>query len=251
MKESSDKSLLLFISFFVILCGGYIVFNQLGEHKGISLDGNNASKYFSEDGLPRFNFSRNNKSNFSTHNSGSSALIGTLKNTEVKLDVNQTEISNIQVDFPNINSSAIRKKVQVNSDNNSVSNSNNINYNSSSTSHSEYNYNAQRQIQEQANTYSNNKLSSINSVAPTSLNTYTAKSTDGGSNLSTQSYLADNSASLLINNFGDVGNNNGRMLLDGESNPGDPGTLVPVGDGTWLLLLFVLAYTIWVFKFKK
>jgi hypothetical protein len=250
MKESSAKSLLLFVSFLVILCGGYVVFSQLSDHKKISLDGNNAGKYFSEDGLPKYDFASNNKSSFSTNHGGKKGLISSLTNNEDNLNENQTEVSNNQVDFPTIDNSSIRKKVQVSIDN-SAKSSNLVGYNAiSSYNHSQNNYNTQQQVSEKVNTYSNTRSNVTNSVTPT-LDAYATKSKVGGSQMLSESYIADNSASLLINNFDITGNanSNGRMLLDGNSNPGDPG-IIPVGDGILTLLLFVLAYTFWVFKFR-
>ncbi|MEI7502947.1 MAG: hypothetical protein WCJ61_06655 [Paludibacter sp.] len=59
-------------------------------------------------------------------------------------------------------------------------------------------------------------------------------------NTSTNAFLANNSLSLTT----DLSNNSTSMLIGGDSNPGDPG--VPVGDGTWILLIMMLAYS-----FKK
>ena len=55
-------------------------------------------------------------------------------------------------------------------------------------------------------------------------------------NNSNNSFLANNSLSLTT----DLSGNNSPMMIDGGSNPGDPG--VPVGDGTWVLIVMMLAY---------
>jgi len=55
-------------------------------------------------------------------------------------------------------------------------------------------------------------------------------------NNSNNSFLANNSLSLTT----DLSGNNSPMMIDGGSNPGDPG--VPVGDGTWALIVMMLAY---------
>ena len=59
-------------------------------------------------------------------------------------------------------------------------------------------------------------------------------------NNSNNSFLANNSLSLTT----DLSGNNSPMLIDGGTNPGDPG--VPVGDGTWVLIVMMLSYS-----FKK
>lgn len=56
------------------------------------------------------------------------------------------------------------------------------------------------------------------------------------SNTSSNSFLANNSLSLTT----DLSNNTSPMLIDGGTNPGDPG--IPVGDGVWILLLLSMAY---------
>ena len=56
------------------------------------------------------------------------------------------------------------------------------------------------------------------------------------SNNSPNSFLANNSLSLTT----DLSGNNSPMLIDGETNPGDPG--IPVGDGTWVMLVLLVGY---------
>ena len=53
---------------------------------------------------------------------------------------------------------------------------------------------------------------------------------------SSNGFLANNSLSLTT----DLSGNNSPMLIDGETNPGDPG--IPVGDGTWVFLGLLVGY---------
>ena len=53
---------------------------------------------------------------------------------------------------------------------------------------------------------------------------------------SSNTFLANNSLSLTT----DLSGNNSPMLIDGETNPGDPG--VSVGDGTWVLMGLLVGY---------
>jgi len=64
------------------------------------------------------------------------------------------------------------------------------------------------------------------------------------SNTSSNSFLANNSLSLTT----DLSANNSPMLIDGETNPGDPG--VPVGDGEFILIGCLLVYGM-VLKLKS
>lgn len=56
-------------------------------------------------------------------------------------------------------------------------------------------------------------------------------------NNSNNSFLANNTLSITT----DLSDNNSPMMIDGGSNPGDPG--VPVGDGTWVLLIMMMVYS--------
>ena len=56
------------------------------------------------------------------------------------------------------------------------------------------------------------------------------------SNTPSNSFLANNTLSIST----DLSDNNSPMLINGGSNPGDPG--VPVGDGTWVLMMLLGIY---------
>ncbi|MEI7504231.1 MAG: hypothetical protein WCG93_11765 [Paludibacter sp.] len=58
------------------------------------------------------------------------------------------------------------------------------------------------------------------------------------SNNSSNSFLANNTLSIST----DLSDANSPMLVGGDSNPGDPG--IPVGDGTLLMLLMMLTYSL-------
>ena len=64
------------------------------------------------------------------------------------------------------------------------------------------------------------------------------------SNTSFNSFLANNTLSLTT----DLSGNNSPMLIDGGTNPGEPG--VPLGDGTWVLLGLLMVYGI-ILSYKK
>jgi len=57
-------------------------------------------------------------------------------------------------------------------------------------------------------------------------------------NNSSNSFLANNTLTITT----ELSDNNSPMMVGGGSNPGDPG--VPVGDGTYILLIMILVYSL-------
>jgi len=57
-------------------------------------------------------------------------------------------------------------------------------------------------------------------------------------NISSNSFLANNTLTITT----ELSDNYSPMMVGGGSNPGDPG--VPVGDGTWILLIMMLVYSL-------
>jgi len=100
--------------------------------------------------------------------------------------------------------------------------------------------------------YSSNNNSSNNSssgIAPLSMYSATnaANSATVGSTSGSQSLFANNSS--MTANAEMNGGRTGRMLVDENDPPGEPG--IPVGNGTWIMLIFASLYGIYKFRQNK
>ena len=97
--------------------------------------------------------------------------------------------------------------------------------------------------------YSSNNSSAISSSGISPLSMYSASNTEksGGTSMGSQSLFANNTTLNSTSQTND--GRNGRMLVDGDTPPGEPG--IPVGNGVWLMLAFVAIYGIFKFKQNK
>ncbi|MFZ4726758.1 MAG: hypothetical protein ACOYMD_15090 [Paludibacter sp.] len=148
-------------------------------------------------------------------------------------------ISNPEVDFPS--NSNLEKDAPIKS-NISVSKSgvgNNINV-------ANYSFTPKKSVKTYAAVIKNvsNNINTIQSRNAQSINTgiQTVGSFESNtptfSHTSSNTFLTNNTLSLTT----DLSDNNSPMLIDGGTNPGDPG--IPVGDGVWELLLFSIIFAL-------
>lgn len=148
------------------------------------------------------------------------------------------EIANSQVDFP---ANQELENIETNKKNitevtTGVKNANNASTYSYTQQKDEETYNAGiKYVSSKSSTFktNNNSQSNNNGIGAVSNLENTSSSF---SNTSSSEFLANNSLSLTTN----LSDNYSPMMIDGGTNPGDPG--VPLGDGTWVLLGLVVGY---------
>ena len=146
--------------------------------------------------------------------------------------------SNSEVDFPTMTSSeaTTHNKIQ-NSNGNSTKDEASYSYNQTKTS--QLNASNIQFESTKTNINSSNKTSSSNNVGNQLEGNFGGNNQTNANNVS-NAFSSNNTLSLTT----DLSGNNSPMLIGGGSNPGDPG--VPVGDGTWIMLIMLLSYS-----FKK
>ncbi|MEI7504893.1 MAG: hypothetical protein WCJ61_16585, partial [Paludibacter sp.] len=160
-----------------------------------------------------------------------------------KRNANVVAISTSNVDFPTINKSDIyvQKSIrfETNSNNDQLS-KNDVSYSYNLEQKKEINSIVNQSVADQNNTYQTNQKEYQTNIDIQNVEINNSKF-QSTSNTTSNSFLAN--YTLTISN--DLTENNSPMLINGESNPGDPG--VPVGDGTWILLGLAFAY-VWKTK---
>jgi hypothetical protein len=147
---------------------------------------------------------------------------------------NANASSNLEVDFPTIANSetATHNRIQ-NSNTNSTKNEVLYSYNQTKTSQVNTSNIQFASIKTSANSYSKTVFSS--NISNQFEGNFGGKNQSNSNNVS-NAFSSNNTLSLTT----DLSENNSPMLIDGETNPGDPG--VPVGDGTWVLFILLGIY---------
>jgi hypothetical protein len=156
---------------------------------------------------------------------------------KIKTQFGFHDISDTEVDFPN--NSNLEKtapnKINVLAPKSGVGNNINV---------ANYSYTPKKSVTTYAAVIMNvsNNINTIQSRNTQSINTAIQtigsfeSNTPSSSITSSNTFLANNTLSIAT----DLTDNNSPMLIDGNSNPGNPG--VPVGDGVWILLLLSFTY---------
>ncbi|MEI7505103.1 MAG: hypothetical protein WCJ61_17650 [Paludibacter sp.] len=85
------------------------------------------------------------------------------------------------------------------------------------------------------NTFQNNNTAQLINTRIQAVGNF-ASNSPSFSKTSFNTFLANNKLSITT----DLSENHSTMLVGGDSNPGDPG--VPVGDGTWVLIILLAGY---------
>ena len=151
--------------------------------------------------------------------------------------------SNLDADFPgNTDIKAIEpSKNKVTATRSEVENSNNVATYLYAQNYAAVTYTSGIQnVSNYTYTIQNSKRYSTNNSEIQSLEIFS--NSNSFSNTSSNAFFANNTLSITT----DLSDNNSPMLIDGDSNPGDPG--VPVGDGVWVLLMMLLVYGLFFCK---
>jgi hypothetical protein len=229
MKSLTSKRLIMAGSVFLLLVGSVFFalhFSQKGDNTNLL---RNESNQLADNLAPTF---RSMQSSEEQLINAANKNLPTFKSTsQTKVD----ETANLKVDFSankDLEVTEPSKKVITH-----VTNYLDINNNDASN-----NYAQQMEIE----TY---KVSQ-HSFSAKPISFQTKHSNDGGvqfanisyntslsiSNTSSTRFLANNSLSLTT----DLSGNNSPKMINGETNPGDPG--IPVGDGLWVLMALLVGY---------
>ncbi|MEI8084574.1 MAG: hypothetical protein WCG93_00015 [Paludibacter sp.] len=135
----------------------------------------------------------------------------------------------------NLETEHTSKKTITGTNSQTENSSNSANYNCSQNRSESTNRSGNQPISSNVTTFeANNNVQSINTGIQYDGN-FGSKS-QSFSNTSSNSFLANNTLTITS----DLSENNSPMLIDGGTNPGDPG--IPVGDGTWVLLGLLVGY---------
>jgi len=236
MKEKSQQSLKLIVTLIIVMICGYTVFQLLEDAKQNDfylMDAENYSpsvKFGTEkvvigfSNSIAFSGSRYHQSNHLASNGlAIRANNGMPESSVIDFPNNAAEMEELHHDSPKT-----PQKGQV------------------ENSQYAYTYNSTQQNELKSSAYINisnseNVLSNVRDIVfdkeqlsspgnfPTAVHTFT--------NTKSSTFLTNNSLTLST----DLSTNNSPMLVDGGSNPGDPNG-VPIGDGKWILLAFVVIY---------
>jgi hypothetical protein len=144
--------------------------------------------------------------------------------------------SNLEVDFPTMTNpeTATHNRIQ-NSNTNSMKNEVMYSYNQTKTS--PVNTSKIQFTSTKTNDYSSSKPVFSNITGDQLEGNFRGKSQSNSNNV-LNAFSSNNTLSLTT----DLSDNTSPMMIDGGTNPGDPG--VPVGDGTWVMLFWVGIYVL-------
>jgi len=146
--------------------------------------------------------------------------------------------SNSELDFPTMSSSesVAHVRIQNNTENsNTNSTKNEVMYSYNQTKTSQVNASKIQFTSTKTNDYSSSKPVFSNNIGNQLEGSFGDKNQSNSNDVS-NAFSSNNTLSLTT----DLSDNNSPMLIDGETNPGDPG--VPVGDGTWVLFILLGIY---------
>jgi len=148
--------------------------------------------------------------------------------------------SNLEVDFPTMSNSEgiTHVSIQNNAENRGVNTTKNeASYSIQQRKISRLNASNIQFSSTKTSAYSSRKAGFSNNIGNQLEGSFGGNNQTNANNVSNV-FSSNNTLSLTT----DLSGNNSPMLLDGTGNPGDPG--VPVGDGTWVMLILMLGYSL-------